>query len=107
VVVNPIIVDDALTLHFTMPDTGAALPPHGLAGPARIRVRRNPGNILVAEIGPLFQPTRGCERAPETVFQQLTILPQANVVADLVSGAATQIAPPSTAAAASSSRSII
>ena len=38
VVVSPVTVIDALNLRFTMPDTSAELAPHGLSGPATIRV---------------------------------------------------------------------
>jgi 6-phosphogluconolactonase (cycloisomerase 2 family) len=91
VVVSPVEVVDALKLRFSMPDTTTALPPHGLAGPATIRVEHATTTDVLAEIGPLFQPTSGCDKEPETVFEQFTVLPPANVVADLINGTATQI----------------
>jgi len=70
------------TLRFTMPNTDDALAPpgdgRGLTGPARVRVYKNGGATLVAEIGELYEPTLGCDRRPEGVFHQLTVLPPAN-----------------------------
>lgn len=77
-------------LVFVMPDTTGVLPPHGLAGPARVLVRDS-ANTLVAEIGELLLPTRGCDRQPETVFEQLTVLPPVNSFADALTGTATQL----------------
>ncbi len=77
-------------LEFVTPDTTADLPPVGLAGPARITVR-DAGSTVVAEIAELSQPTGSCDREPETVFRQFTVLPPANVFADVVSGAVTEL----------------
>lgn len=79
-----------VTLTFVMPDTTSVLPPYGLAGPARILVR-DPGEETVAEIAELSQPTRACDRAPETIFHKFTVLPDANVFADLASGVTTEV----------------
>lgn len=81
-------------LRFVLPDTDADLSPSGdglgLTGPARIRVRR-PDTTLLAEIGPLFEPTATCDRAPEGIFHQFTVLPPPNVFSDLLSGATTRV----------------
>src|SRR5262249_40376962 len=66
-------------LRFTMPDTSISAPPNGLAGPAEIVVSNGPTEI--AHIGPLFQPHdigSSCDKEPETVFQQFTVLPLPN-----------------------------
>src|SRR5262245_16917950 len=72
------------TLRFPMPDT-SALAPFGLAGTAEIVVTN--GTTEVAHIGPLFQPHEigsSCDKQPETVFQQFTVLPPPNPFATLV-----------------------
>ena len=61
------------TLRFVMPATP------GLAGPAQIVVTN--GAVEVARIGPLFQPHdlgSTCDKQPETVFQNFTIVPLPN-----------------------------
>ncbi len=61
------------SLRFTMPATP------GLAGPAEIVVTN--GATEVAHIGPLFQPHdigSTCDKQPETVFQNFTIVPPPN-----------------------------
>ncbi len=77
-------------LSFETPDTTLLLPPNGLAGPARIFVR-DAGAAVVAEIAELFLPTTGCDRRAEQVFEKLTVLPPANVFADVVTGTLTEI----------------
>jgi 6-phosphogluconolactonase (cycloisomerase 2 family) len=77
------------TLTFAAPsDTDLVVPPDGLAGPARVLVRDG-ANVLVAEIGELFLPTSGCDREPESVFEQFTVLPPANNFLDASDGTAT------------------
>lgn len=73
------------TLRFTTPSTTAELPPYGLAGPAEILVT-DPGLTELARIGSLYAPTSGCDDWPERVFEQFTVLPDPNLVADLVAG---------------------
>lgn len=77
-------------LTFETPDTTSLLPPHGLAGPARVTVR-DLGNVTVAEIGTLFLPTFECDRQPETTFQQFTVLPVPNSFADAAQGTLTEL----------------
>ena len=75
------------TLRFTMPSTP------NLAGPAEITV--TVGASVVADVGPLFQPHQvgsTCDKMPEQVFQQFTILPPPNHFGDLATGVATQVA---------------
>jgi len=67
------------TLRFTMPSTQSGSFPNGLAGPAEIVVTS--GGVEQAHIGPLFQPHgigTSCDKQPETVFQQFTVLPPPN-----------------------------
>ncbi len=85
------------TLLFFFPDSSeldAALPPldgMGLAGPVEIRVA-SPSNVLLAEIGPLFEPTLSCsDRQPESVFGHLTAIPEPNDFGQLVGGFDTTI----------------
>jgi 6-phosphogluconolactonase (cycloisomerase 2 family) len=73
------------TLRFTTPSTTAELPPYGLAGPAEILVT-DPGLAELARIDSLYAPTSGCDDWPERVFEQFTVLPDPNLVADLVAG---------------------
>src|SRR6185312_7299563 len=64
-----------LTLRFVMPATTSGTYPDGLAGPAEIRVTNG---TTAAVIGPLSQPRptgTSCDKEPETVFQQFTVLP--------------------------------
>src|SRR5207249_4444826 len=66
-------------LRFTMPDTSVLAPPHGFAGPAEITVVQ--GGKEVAHIGPLFQARElgsTCDKQPETIFRQFTVLPPPN-----------------------------
>ena len=73
-------------LRFTMPSTP------NLAGPAAIAV--TVGGNPVADIGPLFQAHvvgSTCDKMPETVFQQFTVLPPPNDFGDVASGAAPQV----------------
>lgn len=90
---NVTIIDET-TLEIVMPDTDGDLAPAGdgigLAGPARIRVEDASAGVI-AEIGELFVPTTGCDLVPEDVFEQFTVLPTANVVADLANGTAQRI----------------
>src|SRR5262245_24227320 len=85
---NPITLDNCTPctiLRFTMPDTSTLAPPFGLAGTAEIVVTN--GATEVAHIGPLFQPHEigsSCDKQPETVFQQFTVLPPPNPFATLV-----------------------
>jgi hypothetical protein len=60
-------------LRFTMPDTP------GLVGPVEITV--TVGATVVADIGTLYLPhpyNSTCDKQPETIFQQFTVLPPAN-----------------------------
>lgn len=77
-------------LSFTAPDTTALLPPNGLAGPSRILVEDS-GAGLVAEIGELYQPTKGCDRQPEMIFRKFTVLPAATNFSDLANGIVTEV----------------
>jgi Tol biopolymer transport system component len=78
------------TLRFTLPDTDAQLPPagdgHGLTGPAEILVRAA-DNTLIADIGPLYDPTLSCDdHAPDDVFAFFTVLPLLNSFGALAAG---------------------
>ncbi|MCC6766760.1 MAG: beta-propeller fold lactonase family protein [Deltaproteobacteria bacterium] len=77
------------TFSFLVPDTSGILVPDGLAGPAEIIV--TVGAETVARIDALAQPTTGCDRQPERVFRQFTVLPRPNLMADLVNDAAPQV----------------
>src|SRR5262245_15955109 len=66
-------------LQFTMPDSG-------LAGPARITVRRN--NQIVAQIFEIATRTGSCDvDAPDTLFETFTLLPPHNVLQASEAGA--------------------
>lgn len=80
-----------LTLRFPMPSTTSALHPDGLAGPAEIRVTN--GGETVALIGPLFQPRPDttCDKAPETIFRNFTVLPPPNVFQELIDDPSTRV----------------
>ena len=85
------------TLLFFFPASSvldAALPPIdglGLAGAVEIRVE-SPSSALLAEIGPLFEPTLSCsDRQPEAVFGHLTAIPAPNSFGQLVGGSDTTI----------------
>ena len=81
------------TLLFVFPDAAtldAALAPNGdglgPTGPVRVRVE-NPASTVLADIGPLFDPTYACnEQEPESVFGHLTAIPQPNDFGQLVGG---------------------
>src|SRR5581483_3680806 len=78
-----------LTLAVKIPDTTSVFPPYGLAGPARIEVT-NSGQPA-ADVFTLNQPATTCDRLPETVFHQFTILPPANPFAGIADGSGTRI----------------
>jgi hypothetical protein len=83
------------TLRFVMPDTDAKLPPagdgRGLTGAAEILVRA-PDSTLLADIGPLYDPTLSCgDQTLEPVFQHFTVLPALNSFGALSSGANTTL----------------
>ena len=69
--------------------------PNGFAGPAEITVTNALGEV--AHIGPLFEPHAigsSCDKQPEGVFQQFTVLPPPNdfkdIATHLAAGTATQ-----------------
>jgi 6-phosphogluconolactonase (cycloisomerase 2 family) len=78
-------------LTFEMPDTSLVLPPEGLAGPAQITVRDVVTDAVVATIDRLYLPTLGCDRQPETVFEQFTVLPHPNSYLDAASNGVAQL----------------
>ncbi|RIL04937.1 MAG: hypothetical protein DCC71_12290 [Proteobacteria bacterium] len=86
------------TLLFSFPDAAtldAALPPdgdgRGPTGPVRIRVENLAASVL-AEIGPLFEPTLACDdQQPESVFGHLTALPPPNDFGTLAAGSDTTV----------------
>jgi hypothetical protein len=73
-------------LRFPMPDTTSAAPPYGYSGPAEIVVTHMANEV--AHIGPLYQPHEigsSCDRQPETIFQNFTVLPPPNDFSAIVS----------------------
>src|SRR5579862_5706923 len=81
-----VTVPDATTLRFTMPSTP------NLAGPAEVTV--TVAATTVADVGPLFaahEVGSTCDKQPETVFEQFTVLPPPNHFGDVVNGVATQV----------------
>jgi len=78
------------TLRFNVPDTDAQLPPagdgRGLTGPAEILVRAA-DNTLLADIGPLYDPTLSCDdQTLDGVFDFFTVLPVPNSFGALAAG---------------------
>lgn len=86
------------TLLFFFPDAAtldAALLPdgdeRGPTGPVRIRVENLAASVL-AEIGPLFEPTLACDdQQPESVFGHLTALPVPNSFSAIASASDTTV----------------
>jgi 6-phosphogluconolactonase (cycloisomerase 2 family) len=79
------------TLTFDTPDTTTDFPPKGLAGPARIRVRDAVTMDLIAEVGRLYERSSACNRFPETIFEQFTVLPKPKNVKELIDGTETEV----------------
>ena len=74
--------DRCFALEFQMPDTTGLAGSFPLTGPARIEVRNMAaGGALVAEVGTLFEPSKGCnpENRNLNLFQKFTVLPPRNV----------------------------
>ena len=71
-------VESPTALRFRVPNTITARPPFGLCGPARVTVTT--GGLKVAEIAKLYQPSDGCARVDDDVFETFTILPRPNDV---------------------------
>ncbi len=86
------------TLLLSFPDAGtldAALAPggdgRGPTGPVRIRVENLAATVL-ADIGPLFEPTLGCtDEQPESVFGHLTAIPTPNSFGNLANATDTTL----------------
>jgi hypothetical protein len=81
------------SLTFVMPLSDDKLPPTGdglgPTGPAKIHVEVN--GKIAADIGPLFEPTTGCDRVREEVFKHFTVLPTPNDVTALAQGASVRM----------------
>lgn len=74
-------------LTFAMPDTDGLLSGggdrKGFTGPARIWVK-SPDGTTLAQIGELHRPTSKCDAQADPVFEQFTVLPEANRIEELV-----------------------
>jgi hypothetical protein len=87
---------DTLLLSFPSAATlDAALAPDGdglgPAGPVQVRVE-SAGGALLAQIGPLFEPTLACgDQQPEPLFGHLTAVPTPNSFADLANAVDTTL----------------
>ena len=84
------VVGGCRRLDFAMPDTDALVGTPtdgiGLAGPARVEVTRN--GVTVARVETLYEPTDGCDRHNDDVFETFTVLPRPNDVQQLADGTA-------------------